>query len=67
MFGISITKNGLGFDHSPQKKYEEKVKRMELKNSQPIKETLKEIQRLESEGKIEEAKKLRKNIQKING
>ena len=67
MFGIGIGKNGLAFDHTPKKIFEEKVRKMEMVNSNSVKETMEKIRILESEGKYEEAKKLRKSIQSING
>jgi hypothetical protein len=67
MFGVKLDQNGFGFDHRPQKVFEEKVRNKEVKMSSNVQETLEKIKILESEGKYEQAKQLRKTIQSING
>jgi len=67
MFGAKLDQNGFGFDHRPQRVFEEKVRTKEVKMSGNVQSTLEKIKMLESEGKYEQAKQLRKTIQQING
>jgi len=63
--GFKIDDKGFSLDHTPQKTFEERLKGVFMKES--VKDIMKKIQLLESEGKFEEAKKLRKKLTKING
>jgi len=67
MIGISLDKNGFGMDHTPQKNFEIENRRMKMTENTKVKETLEKIRMLESEGKFDEAKELRKTVQSING
>ena len=67
MIGMSLDKNGFGFDHTPQKAFEARLRNKENLMNTNVQETLKKIKMLESEGKYEEAKRLRQSIQSING
>jgi len=66
MFGMNFN-GGISFDHSPQKSFEEKLKNKEQLMNASVQETMKKIKMLESEGKYDEAKRLRQTIQSING
>ena len=63
--GIKFDKNGFAFDHTPQQAYEERLKGNFMKEN--TKDIMKKISLLESEGKFEEAKQLRKKLNKVNG
>lgn len=63
--GLKMDKSGFSFNHEPQQVLEEKLKGDFMKET--TKDILKQISLLESEGKFDEAKKLRSKLTKING
>ena len=65
--GVNLSNNGFGFDQTAQKKVEEREQAKFAKSNPSVKETMRQISLLESEGKFEEAKKLRATLNPIYG
>ena len=65
--GVNLNNNGFGFDQTAQKKMEEREQSKFAKNNPSVKETMRQISILESEGKFEEAKKLRATLNPVFG